>query len=80
MDSVLAKKVTGRFAFRLSSINIFVSHFDSEAIVITPTFDTLPKAIIRATGKQGYDNSNPKDCITGVAYKSKVYVIQDNVH
>ena len=80
VDSVLAQKVTGRIAFRLSSSAIFVSKFDRKAIVITPTFSKLPTAIIRATNKQGYDNSNPKDCITGVTHKSKVYVIQDNVH
>jgi hypothetical protein len=66
--------------FKFLPVAASVSHFDSEAIIITPTFDALPMEIIRASEKQGYDNNNPKDRITGVTYKVKIYFVQENIH
>ncbi|MFM8899145.1 MAG: hypothetical protein ACKOF9_04245 [Burkholderiales bacterium] len=50
-----------------------------QAVVVAPTFSDLPQPILAHAQKQGYDNASTDERITGVAYRGKVYLIQENI-
>ena len=52
---------------------------DSQTVVVAPTFNALPAPILAYAKKQGYDNTSANERITGVAYRGKVYLIQENI-
>lgn len=51
----------------------------AQTVVVASTFDDLPAPILAHAQKQGYDNASTDERITGVAYRSKVYLVQENI-
>lgn len=58
----------------------FNGQFDRKTVVIAPTFADLPSPIVAYANENGYDNNNKKGKISGVAYKGKIYLVQENIH
>ena len=74
-------------AVSLSEINSIINrviansivNFGRETIIIAPRYDDLPRAIQKEAERQGYDDLNPNDRITGINYQGKIYIVQSNI-
>ncbi len=52
---------------------------DGQAVVVVPRFEDLPDAILAAATEQKYDNTKSDERVTGVTYKGKIYLVQQNI-
>jgi len=60
-------------------IALYPVHINRNTVFIAPRFDDLPRAIQEEAEKQGYNDQDPNDRITGVNYQGKIYIVQSNI-
>jgi len=54
-------------------------HINRNTVFVVPRFDDLPRAIQEEAEKQGYNDQDTNDRITGVNYQGKIYIVQSNI-
>ena len=65
-------------AYTIAVISASPNHLALEVVIVAPIFNDLPATIVEVAKQQGYDNANPKDCITGITYKSHIQLVRKN--